>query len=138
MTKNISSFKNKLSKFVFNASASKDSILSLRHLNLPLDYLEFIALTNGGEGFVGDNYLVLWKAEELETFNKEFEVDVYAKGLFLFGGDGGGEGFGFDMRSQPYKIVLVPYIGMSLNDAIVVADNFTLLLDKMTESKPLF
>ena len=133
MTKNISSFKNKLSKFVFNASASKDSILSLRHLNLPLDYLEFIALTDGG----GD-YLVLWKAEKLETFNKEFEVDVYAKGLFLFGGDGGGEGFGFDMRSQPYKIVLVPYIGMSLNDAIVVADNFTLLLDKMTESKPLF
>lgn len=91
---------------------------------LPLDYLQFLRRHNGGEGFVGEGYLILWKAEELDAFNREYEVNDYAPGLFLFGSNGGGEGFAFDTRYADMPIVRVPFIGMDLQYATPVADGF--------------
>ena len=54
-------------------------------------------------------------------------------------GGGGGEGFAFDTRSTPYRVMQVPFIGMSLDDAFFVADSFTRLLERMVEiGGPLF
>ena len=102
-------------------------------LSLPYDYKEFIAQFNGGEGFFGEKqeYLVLWAAEELFQFNKEYEVQVYAPGLLLFGGNGGGEGFAFDTRKKEFSIVMVPLIGMELQYANPIAKNFTEFLSKL-------
>jgi hypothetical protein len=69
-------------------------------IRLPPDYVEFITAMNGGEGFVGDNYVILWSVDELPRFNREYNVPEFAPGLVMFGSDGGGEGFGFDLRSQ--------------------------------------
>lgn len=91
---------------------------------LPRDYLDFLLQHNGGEGFIGGNYIVIWKAEALADFNREYEVGKYAPGLFLFGSDGGGEGYGFDTQSEAMPIVRVPFIGMSRDDAELVATNF--------------
>ena len=88
---------------------------------LPRDYVRFLREHNGGEGFIGDNYLILWKAEELSTFNREYEVNQYAAGLLLFGSNGGGEGYGFDTRSPDMTIVRVPFIGMDLRYATPIA-----------------
>ena len=78
--------------------------------------------------------LVLSKAEELLTFNRDLEVGEYAPGFFMFGSDGGGEGFAFDTRSSPYRVVIVPFIGMSIEDGIVVAESFLGLLEKMMQT----
>jgi hypothetical protein len=94
-------------------------------LGIPDDYLEFLALHNGGEGFVGDNYLVLWAAEDLVTYNREYEVDTYAPGVFLFGSDGGGEAYGYDTLSDPKSIVRLPFIGMDRSNIEVVANRFS-------------
>ncbi len=107
--------KELLSDFSLGKNASKDALSELSDLSLPDDYLSIFSELNGGEGFVGDEYLILWKAEELVVFNKEYEVDQYAPGIFLFGSNGGGEGFGFDTRRKPYKVVEMPFIGMDLN-----------------------
>lgn len=128
------SIKELLSDFSFGESASKDALSELDDLSLPEDYLSIFTELNGGEGFVGEEYLILWKAEELIPFNKEYEVDQYAPGIFLFGSNGGGEGFGFDTRSKPYKVVEMPFIGMDLKYATPVADSFTHLLERMSES----
>lgn len=57
----------------------------------------------------------------------------------MFGSDGGGDGFAFDTRSTPYRVMEVPFIGMSVDDAFFVADTFTNLLEKMVEiDEPLF
>ena len=93
--------------------------------SLPPDYVCFLQEHNGGEGFVGENYLIVWKAEELINFNREYEVNEYAPGILLFGSNGGGEGFGFDTRDVTLPIVRVPFIGMDLRYAIVVANSFT-------------
>lgn len=100
---------------------------------LPNDYKEFLRKANGGEGFIGENYLILWGVGELEQFNKEYQVLDYAPGLIMFGSDGGGEGFAFDARSNPSPIVQVPFIGMDLMYARPIATCFDAFLAKLAE-----
>lgn len=131
------SIKQLLDDFTLEPGASPESLQHLeaiKGVDLPDDYRSFLADANGGEGFIGAEYLILWKAEELEQFNREYEVETHAPGLFLFGSNGGGEGFGFDTRSMPYKVVQVPFIGMDLKYASHVADSFLDLLAKMSRS----
>ena len=84
----------KLTEGKLDAPAHPDvveGLFSRLGVSLPGDYLEFLRQHNGGEGFVGDNYIIFWRAEELADFNREYEVDKYAPGILLFGSDGGGE-----------------------------------------------
>ena len=131
------SIRKLLDDFVLEPSASVETLQHLdvlKGVDLPGDYRSFLAEANGGEGFIGQEYLILWKAEELEQFNREYEVQTYAPGLFLFGSNGGGEGLGFDTESTPYKVVQVPFVGMDLKYACHVADSFLGLLEKMSGS----
>lgn len=101
--------------------------------SLPPDYRRFLLQQDGGEGFVGEHYLILWRASELAPFNRDYEVPVYAPGFVIFASNGGGEGFAFDTRSVPFPIVQVPFIGMSHESGLTVASNFTELLQRMEE-----
>jgi cell wall assembly regulator SMI1 len=101
-------------------------------IRLPPDYVEFITAMNGGEGFVGDNYVILWSVDELPRFNREYNVPEFAPGLVMFGSDGGGEGFGFDLRSQNARVVVVPFIGMGWTDAEEIAPSFREFLEKLS------
>lgn len=40
---------------------------------LPESYIEFLKAHDGGEGFIGDSYIIFWKAEQLVEFNREYE-----------------------------------------------------------------
>jgi hypothetical protein len=101
---------------------------------LPDDYKSFLLEQNGGDGFIGDHYLILWSAEELAIFNKCYEVSKYAPGLLMFGSTGGDDGFGFDTRASPYRVMQVPFIGMSIDEEFLVAGSFDELLDAMHET----
>ena len=105
---------------------------------LPADYLAFMQEHDGGEGFVGANYLVLWRLTELVRFNREYEIPVYAPSLFAIGSNGGGEAFAFDRTAEDLPIVVVPFIGMSDNDAIRIADHFELLFARLRSTVSLF
>lgn len=90
---------------------------------LPKNYIDFLRQHNGGEGFIGDNYIIFWKAEELADFNREYEVETYAPGIFLFASSGGGEGYGFDTNDAAMPIVCIPFIGMDRRYAETVASD---------------
>jgi len=108
-----------------------------RHFGLlfPSDYKTFIAGRDGGEGFIGNQYLILWRAGELIEFNLDYEVEKYVPGLIFFGSNGGGEAFAFDARPEGNMgIRMVPFIGMSLNDAKFVAGTFNEFLTRLAES----
>jgi hypothetical protein len=90
-------------------------------VRLPLEYREVLAYTNGGEGFFGSYYVILWKAEELVSLNKDYEVALSAPGLFLFGSNGGCDAFGFDLRAVAPPVVSVPFVGMDLSLVSVLA-----------------
>ena len=102
---------------------------------LPNDYKSFLLEHNGGEGLVGEHYLILWSAEELFAFNEGYEVSKYASGLLMFGSTGGGDGFAFDTRTSPYRVMQVPFVGMSVAEKFLVAGSFTELLDAMQETE---
>ena len=119
-----------------NAGVSNDiicDIVSPIGRKLPTDYEQFLREHDGGEGFISSNYLILWKAEQLNAFNREYEVERYAPGLFLFGSDGGGEGYAFDARDVTMPVVRVPFIGMELRYANLIAASFTDLLAQLAK-----
>jgi hypothetical protein len=118
--------KYNLTEGEFNAPADLATIKALAislGAELPESYLDFLKTHNGAEGFIGDNYIILWRAEELADFNREYEVQTYAPGILLFASSGGGEGYGFDMDDTTMPIVRIPFIGMERQYAEVVASD---------------
>lgn len=109
-----------------------DATSSLKY-SLPPDYVEFLRTHNGGEGFVGGSYVILWRVEDLSVFNREYEVAEYVPGLLLFASSGGGTGYGFDTRDATMPVVAVEFIGMDWSDADYVARNFTDFLDYLAK-----
>lgn len=127
-----------ISKEFVTKGASADGAIEAAEAALgiafPDDYRLFLARFGGGEGFVGEHYLVLWTPTELAPFNRDYEIAEYAPGLVAIGSDGGGEGFAFDTRSLPHPIVMVPFIGMSLTDAKPVAATLSDFMERMRSS----
>lgn len=102
--------------------------------SLPSDYKSFMNTHDGGEGFIQEQYLILWRTGELIEFNRDYEVEKYAPGFVLFGSNGGGEAFAFDARSgENMRIKMVPFIGMGLDDAKLVADSFEKFIFRLAE-----
>jgi len=99
---------------------------------LPDDYVRFLQLTDGMEGFISENeYVLLWRCCQLAGLNRDYSDTVRAPQLILFGTDGGDGGFGFDMRVSSGPVVAVPLIDMSTEYYTPIADTFTEFLQKL-------
>lgn len=94
-------------------------------VSLPKDYLDFVRDHNGGWIVTDDIYVHFRKIGELKQMNANYGTDHRTPELFLFGDNGSGEGYAFDMRSEPWKIVQVPFIGLAMEDAWTLADSFS-------------
>ena len=98
----------------FNGNAGT-SLAALDRLDLPkrlpLEYLQLLTQLDGGEGFIGASYVILYPSSELAEANKGYEFPKYLPGVFLIGSDGGGEGFAIDLRKSEPEYVVVPFIG---------------------------
>ncbi len=77
---------------------------------LPTEYIEFLQSFNGGEGFVGEEYLVLHKAEDLVKVNKDTEVELFDPNIFIIGGNGGGEFVAINFKENKEVYILIPFI----------------------------
>jgi len=101
---------------------------------LPEDYKRFMLRANGGEGFLrGGGFLQLWRIEELEPLNRQYQVAQFAPGLTLFATDGAGTGYAFDSRATETVIVEVPLVGMSLSEVVTIADCFGKFLEYLEQ-----
>ncbi|MBX9790645.1 MAG: SMI1/KNR4 family protein [Pirellulales bacterium] len=99
--------------------------------HLPLDYVEFLKVTDGGEGFIGRTYCILWSVAELASMNQNYEVEDYAPALLVFGSNGGGEALGFDTRNPQWPVVQIPFVGMDWGMAQPIAASFTGFLERL-------
>jgi len=79
-------------------------------IKFPKDYIDFMLLSNGCEGSIGENYIRFWKIEEIIQYNEEYEVQAYTPDIIIFGSNGGGEAFGFDMRNKNIKYIMIPFM----------------------------
>jgi hypothetical protein len=109
-----------------NAPASSAALAALKAglgKALPESYMAFLERANGGEGFVGEFYLRLWRAEELLELNRAYNTAEFFPNFFLIGTDGGGEAYGFDVSRGDTTVFGVPFIGLP-SDARAVASSF--------------
>ncbi len=133
------SFDKYIQEFDLNDPASVEEIENVENtlgVSLPESYKEFLKVSNGAEGDIGEEfYLMLWKVEELVELNEAFGVDEFADGLLLIGSDGGNTAFGFDKRLAVMNVITVPFIDMSLNEIQVIGEDFEELLKSLYEGK---
>jgi hypothetical protein len=109
-----------------NGPASSEAIASPKAAlpkPLPEGYVAFPQRANGGEGFLGERYVRLWRAEELIEVNRGYNVTEFFPNLFLIGTDGGGEGYAIDVSGNDTSVFEVPFIGMP-SDASIIASSF--------------
>jgi hypothetical protein len=95
---------------------------------LPEEFIEFLRQGNGGEGFLNGRYAILWRAEELLDFNRDYQTAELAPDLFLIGTNGGGEAYAFDQSFASSAVFLVPLIGMDYKYAEKIADSFLVFM----------
>ena len=90
----------------------------------PMDYVDFIRYSNGATGKIGDKgWLELWTLEYIKENHATAQVEEYVPGLVMFGSNGGGEAYGFDVRQRPIQIVQMPFI-YDWEDAIPCGHSF--------------
>ena len=93
------------------------------HIVFPEDYLEFLKWSNGGEGYIGKNYVSLWKVEDLEVLNREYQIQTYlSKGYLGIGTDGGGICYGFYLEKQ-FAIFKCSLGDLDINEITIVANS---------------
>ena len=121
-------------EFQPNPPAPNEVLIALRTAlprPLPDSYMAFLGRANGGEGFIGERYAQLWRAEDLVEFNRRYEVSEFAPNLFLIGSDGGGQAYAFDISTNDPTLFEVPFIGMPelLTPIASSFDSFVAFLD---------
>ena len=102
---------------------SKDITVIEERLNasFPQDYITLLKRSNGGEGYVGENYISLWKVEDLPALNEEYQIQKYLSEKFLgIGTDGGGICYGFCLDKN-YSIFKCPLGDLDINEVVIVA-----------------
>ena len=109
-----------------NAPASTEALASLRTVlakSPPESYFAFLTRANGGEGFIGDRYVQLWRAEELAEMNRAYKTAEFFPNLFFIGSDGGGEAYAFDLSRTDATVFEVPFVGLP-TDVRAIASSF--------------
>ncbi len=71
-----------------------------------------------GELSVEPKWYILWRPEELEDINRDYELQEYAPEYISFGGNGGGELLVVNVEGEVFYI---PAIGMTPETAIKIA-----------------
>ena len=93
------------------------------HIAFPEDYLEFLKWSNGGEGYIGENYISFWKVEDLAALNAEYQIQEYLSEKFLgIGTDGGGICYGFCLEKE-FAIFKCPLGDLDINEITIVANS---------------
>jgi hypothetical protein len=93
---------------------------------LPDDYIAFLRWSNGAEGEIGPNYIVIWSAEEIEQDPYPWEEVI--PGILFITSDGAEAVFGFDTRVHPMPIVISHQDDLDLSGLVLLAPSFSAFL----------
>jgi hypothetical protein len=63
-----------------------------------------------------------WPQTDLDRYNREYEVELYAPGYFGFATSGGGEMYAVSPQGE---VVCLPFVGMSPHEERVMASSWS-------------
>lgn len=88
-------------EFITNGSIDF-SMNEIHGINLPPDYIEFMKQNNGGEGDIGNTWVILYEKDDLVEYNTDgsLDDDERFEAALLIGGNGGGEWYGIDKEGN--------------------------------------
>jgi len=113
-------------------SEALDRLRRVAGVQLPEDYFSFLTFSDGGEGSlaIDPGYIVIDSAEDAASQKEKKTFDEFFPGFFMFGGNGGGELFAFDVRGpMPWPIVMIDMTNIDLKESVVrIAEDFSDLL----------
>lgn len=103
------------------SSAELDGFRSFIPTTLPQGYYDLLGFSNGGEGPFGVQpcWFVLDTTEEAATAWTDKVHAEFFPDLFVFGSNGGGEAFAFDLNADGVRIVYFDAMNTNLADSVV-------------------
>ena len=101
-------------------------------VKFPKDYFDFMIEADGGEGSIGDNYLTLWKVDEIPELNEAYNIQEFFPSLVVFGSDGANEAFAFSRGRKNTAIMQVPFVGTE-DDVKKLATSFVDFLKQLAD-----
>jgi len=109
--------------------STEDKISHCEHqleVSLPEDYRSFLQVIDEEDvTSICNASFSPWRAHELFVHNVSYGVKEFCPGALVIGSNGGGEAFAFDTRGGEWNVVRIPFIPMSWDEAIPIAENFT-------------
>lgn len=102
------------------------------HQMLPQDYLAAVPEFGGREGFLGEEYLRLYRLQELVALNLAYEVPSLLPEVIVFGSNGVGEAFAF-LLGEP-AVVQVPFLPLAAEHAHRKAVSFAEFVQSLAAS----
>jgi hypothetical protein len=109
-------------------AATPPGILKSLPIQLPPDYASFVAACDGAEGWVGTQYLQLYRAADLLPLHAAGRVADFLPGVIMIGGDGGGTGYGIRDSGE---FLATPLIGMGLEPTEKMGWSFVEFLEEL-------
>ena len=94
-----------LANFIKKPPAIAEALSELRTaVQYPLsdDYLELLRAMDGGEGFVGKQYVRFYSVDQVLLIRRALGEAQLADDLVVIGSDGGGEALAYDFRQSPW------------------------------------
>jgi hypothetical protein len=91
-------------------------------IKLPQDYVDFLLVTNGFDGMIGESYVVFEKLEKVVEYTTTYCGNYFPWAIYI-GTDAGNEMFVIDKRGDNFTFGILPYISEE-SDFIKIGDTF--------------
>jgi SMI1 / KNR4 family (SUKH-1) len=113
-----------INRLNLTAPATEDALKQLQQVaRIPDDYIAFLRRSNGGEGFIGSSYLIVFGAEEVTSVSLDAEIKDIIPGLIMFGSNGGAKSYAFDTTKAEESIVEFYLIDIDDEDPVLLANS---------------
>ncbi|MCH5347918.1 MAG: SMI1/KNR4 family protein [Oscillospiraceae bacterium] len=116
-------------EFEFNAPYTGEDIIEINGVKLPQNYIDFMKEHNGGEGDIGESWLVLYPMEELQKYNDNSEISEYLPNHIIIGGDGGEELYGITTDGKYFNVPSM----FEEEEVTILCDDIKDFADKVNE-----
>ncbi len=98
-------------------------------------YKEFLLWSDGGEGYIGYNYISLWSLSSLVQLNKDYQIKKYlGDKYFVFGTNGNNICYGFDFLNSG-SIFTLSLEDLDQNEIIILAKDFDDFINRAKKEK---
>ena len=116
-------------KFRFNEPYIGDNVTEINGVKLPQSYIDFMLKHNGGEGDIGQTWLLLYRIEELKKINDEYGLSDILPNHIVIGSNGGEEFYGIDANGMFFNIPSL----FDEQDVIVLCDDMEIFAEKVND-----